>query len=278
MDLQKKWQDSEFVAFDIETSGGYPVGDDIIEFGAVKWRGGVEIARLEFLCKPRKLMTDFIIGIHGITNSMLIEKKPFSEHLAEVREFIGESVLIAHHAPFDMGFLSWEFEQQKIAYPNNPILCSSLLARKLIRETPNHKLQTLIKFLQIEGGTAHRALADASACFQVSLECFRRAGPDFTIAQLQKIQHKSLDWKKFCIIDEEASNVEDLRQICAAISSDLRIRMVYAGGTRRGEFRLVKPTGIVRNPDGDYLYGLCMIDGVSKRFYLDKISSASLQK
>ena len=57
--LKSKISDLTLVAFDTETTGPYPVKDDIVEFGAVKWKNGEEVDRIEFLFKPKNKMTDF---------------------------------------------------------------------------------------------------------------------------------------------------------------------------------------------------------------------------
>ena len=74
MNLNLPLNQYTYIAFDTETSGAYPVGYDIVEFGAIKYHHGQEIGKLQFLLKPREKMSDFIIGIHGITNEMVVAK------------------------------------------------------------------------------------------------------------------------------------------------------------------------------------------------------------
>jgi DNA polymerase-3 subunit epsilon len=105
-----KWKDQTFVAFDTETSGAYPLGADVVEFGAVKWQNGEVIGEYQTLLKPREKMSDFIIGIHGITNEMVADAPTMDQKVSEILEFLGSSVLMAHHAPFDLGFMAIEFE------------------------------------------------------------------------------------------------------------------------------------------------------------------------
>lgn len=273
MDLNLPLSEYTYVAFDTETSGAYPIGHDVVEFGAVKWYKGQEVGRLQFLFKPREPMTDFIIGIHGITNAMVAEAPALSSHIQEIRDFFRDAVVMAHHAPFDLGFMAIEFEKAGLSLPTEPVLCTSLLSRKWIHGVENHRLQTLVKVLGLEGGQAHRAYDDAKACLQVGLACFEKMGPAMTLAGAIKSQFKPMWWKDFSLA--QISN-ESVRNIIQAIQLKKNIDLLYEGGSRKGETRKVKPIGIVRNPDGDYLYAECLTENTPKRYYLSRVSDAQV--
>lgn len=269
MKLDLPLSEYTYVAFDTETSGAYPIGHDIVEFGAVKWYQGQEVGRLQFLLKPRELMSDFIIGIHGITNAMVENAPSIQEKIMEIHEFLKGAVVMAHHAPFDMGFLSVDFEHARLPLPAEPALCTSLLSRKWISGVENHKLQTLVKHLGIDGGQAHRAYDDAKACLQVGLECFKLMGENKTLADAIASQGKSLMWKDYGLLH---AGTVSLQTIINAIHSKKDVEMVYKGGSQKGEIRRVTPIGIVRNPDGDYLMAFCHRDKTNKRYYLNRIA------
>lgn len=265
--------DHQLVAFDLETSGAYPLGADIVEFAAVKWSGGQVIDTYQTLIKPPKPMGAFIIGIHGITNEMVESAPTISEKIHEIRAFISGSVVMAHHAPFDLGFMTHEFERAGMMIPNDPVVCTSLLSRAVIPESPNHKLQTLIQFLKLQQGKAHRALDDSQACLELALRCFERLGPAATLKQVQDKVGKSLDWVNFSL---SIAATEKIKTITEALRRGLPLDIVYNGGTLKGKVRRVSPEGIVRNPDGDYMMAQCHIDRMSKRFYLPKIQDLSV--
>lgn len=273
MNLDLPWTESTFIAFDTETSGGYPVGCDVVEFGAIKWKDGQEIDSYQVLIKPREKMSDFIITIHGITNEMVAQAPDMSQVAQKIRDFFRDGVGLAHHAPFDLGFLTFEFERNRISLPSEPTLCTSLLGRKLISGVENHKLQTLIKHLKIESGAAHRALDDARACLAVGIECFRRAGEKQTLRQLMSLQGMALWWRDFSLL---AVTDPKIQVLVEATQKKLTVEMIYSKGSKRGERRLVKPLGLVRNPEGDYLMGLCLIDNTQKRFYMKAIEDVQL--
>ncbi|WP_413943343.1 exonuclease domain-containing protein [Bdellovibrio sp. HCB-162] len=273
MNLDLPLNEYTYVAFDTETSGAYPVGHDIVEFGAVKWYKGKEVDRLQFLLRPRELMSDFIIGIHGITNDMVKDAPLMSEKIHEIHAFFKDSVVMAHHAPFDMGFVSIDFEKARLPLPTEPALCTSLLSRKWIHGVENHKLQTLVKHMAIDGGQAHRAYDDAKACLHVALGCFQKMGEEMTLAGAIKSQGKNLWWKDYSLM---FSTNNQLKNLIEATQNKKDIDMIYQGGSAKGETRRLTPIGIVRNPDGDYLQAFCHKDQTAKRYYLTRISDVAI--
>lgn len=273
MDLSRPWSEYTFVAFDTETSGAYPLGADIVEFGAVKWKNGKIVDEFQTLLKPNFEMTPFIITIHGITNEMVANAPKMSEKILEISEFLKDSVVLAHHAPFDMGFLTADYEKNKLPLPTVPVVCTSLLSRNVIKESPNHKLQTLIKFLNLNQGAAHRALDDAKACLEVALECFKRMGPDTSLEQIQKKVGKPLIWSNYLLFSNRNQNYNQMTQ---AILEHKDVDIVYHGGSLPGKSRRISPIGIVRNPDGDYVMAVCHIDRAQKRFYFDKMKDVAI--
>lgn len=272
-DLDRPWTEYEFVAFDTETSGAYPLESEVVEFGAVKWKGGKEIASYQTLLKPSEPMTDFIIGIHGITNQMVADAPKMSEKVAEIRQFLDGAVTMAHHAPFDLGFMALDFEKAQLPFPQEPVICTSLLSRKIITESANHKLQTLIGVLGLDRGTAHRALDDARACLYVGLECMKRMGEKATLAEVLKVVEKDLRWEKYRALRSSNGMID---KVVECLQKKLSMDIVYEGGKVKNETRRITPVGLVRNPDGDYMMALCHRDAARKRFYIQKIKDASI--
>lgn len=269
-ELELNWQEATFVAFDTETTGAYPVGSEIVEFGAVKWKNGQIIDELSLLLKPREKMSEFIMGIHGISNEMVENAPLMIDEIDKILNFLKGSILIAHHAPFDMGFLQFDIERFKKSELSNLVICSSLLSRKFITGVENHKLQTLVKFLGIDGGSAHRAKDDAQACLYVALNCFEKLG-NVKVRDILKHIHKDLNWKRYRLSGQ--SMKIDLMIEGAFYRKNIEIS--YEKG-RSVDVRKVFPLGLVRNPDGDYLQAICGRDHQSKRFYFDKIKDVQV--
>lgn len=266
-DKNKSFSEYPLIAFDTETSGAYPIESEIIELGAVKWFKGEVIGKFQTLLKPAKPLQADNIRIHGITNEMVTDAPLMSTKINEFCEFIDGSILMAHHAPFDLGFLTLDIERAGLMFPNNVHLCTSLLSRALL-PTTNHKLQTLIKELHLEGGAAHRAYDDAYACLQVFLKCIEKLDVEVLISRLLEVQKKEISWNKYRIF---SSGDQKLLNLAKACQEQRSMKIVYEGGQSKRQPRPIKPLGIVRNPDGDYVYSECGLDLQKKRFYLDKI-------
>lgn len=262
-------KDLTLVAFDLETSGAYPLDSDICEIAAVKWNNGKIIDTFQTLVKPRHPMSDFIITIHGITNEMVSEAPTIDQVIHRFHVFVSDAVMVAHHAPFDIGFLAYEFEKKGLMFPSYPVLCSSLLSRKLFPESTNHKLQTLVEFFNLEKGTAHRALDDSKSCLDVTLKCFEKFGFDKSLESLYKLQEVKLEWKNFSLYEFQNSSIGN-----AIVSAILAKRDLQLSYRTKSDQRTVKPIGIVRNPDGDYLVAMQPPETQQKRFYLTRIVHA----
>ena len=260
------------VAFDTETSGAYAIESEVIELGAVKWKNGKVVDKFNVLLKPSKPLTPENIGIHGITNEMLVGASDMSSEILKFCNFIQDSVLVAHHAPFDLGFVAIAIEANNLNWPRTLNLCSSLLSRALL-PTTNHKLQTLIKELNLIGGEAHRAYDDSYACLQVLFKCIDKLEPEATLKRLIDIQKKNLNWNNYQVLSLRDQKIKSLVQ---AMQKQESINIVYEGGQTKNKTRPIKPIGIVRNPDGDYIMAECGLDLKRKRFYLDKIKEVEL--
>jgi DNA polymerase-3 subunit epsilon len=218
-------------------------------------------------------MTDFIIGIHGISNEMVADAPKMSEKIQEIKQFCEGAVLLAHHAPFDLGFLAVEFEANHVKPPESVTICTSLLARKMIPESVNHKLQTLIKLLNIDGGQAHRALDDARACLHVGLECMNRLGPLTPLSEVMHKVGKDLSWRNYEVLNSAHLTI---KKVVEALKQKKSLDIFYEGGSQLKQTRRITPIGLVRNPDGDYVMALCHRDNNHKRFYINKIKDISV--
>ncbi len=265
--LNDSWTNYPLVAFDTETSGAYAIESEVIELGAVKWFNGQIVDRFQTLLKPKKLLTEENIRIHGISNEMVANAPLMSDKIHDFYQFINGSVLLAHHAPFDLGFLAIAFEIHNVQFPKTLNVCSSLLARALLTTT-NHKLQTLIKELRLTGGEAHRAYDDAYACMQVFFKCMEKIAPDERLSRILEVQNKNLDWNNYAV---NRSGSKVLEALFIASSQQKELQISYLSGQTKGKPRKITPLGIVRNPDGDYINAFCHIDNQRKRFYIDKI-------
>lgn len=270
-----------FVAFDIETSGAYPLNAEIVEIAGVKFQGDKILGEFQSLVRPRKPMSAFIIGIHGITNEMVAEAPTIETVLPQFLDFLGEAVGVAHHAPFDMGFIAAQAEMSGHSLPLRPACCTSLLARDVLPEMPNHKLQTLIQELNLHRGQAHRALDDTRACAELFQAVVRRVmqqtrTQQLPLATLYGKQGGPIPWSRFSIANFAGTPVGGA--VVEAIRRQVPLAIVYMSGSMKGKSREVYPQGLVRSLDGDFMVAVDPLDTEAKpkRFYINKIKSASV--
>lgn len=158
------------VVFDFETTGLSPnMGDRPIEIGAVRIENGVLTDRFQALMNPGVRVNSFIENFTGISNSMLIDAEPCAQVMNQFCDFIGDANLVAHNASFDKKFLDCELQKISRHY-GGQVSCSMLLSRRILYHAPNHKLGTLVNYLNIEAkGDFHRALYDAEMTAKVWL-------------------------------------------------------------------------------------------------------------
>ncbi|MCU1593223.1 MAG: polymerase epsilon subunit [Frankiales bacterium] len=162
-------RDTVFVVVDLETTGGSHRDCAITEIGAVKVCGGEVLGEFQTLVNPSQAIPPFIAVLTGITDSMVASAPRIGEALPSFLEFARGCVLVAHNAPFDLGFLRAGCEQLGIPWPRAESLDTAVLARRVLTrdEAPNCKLSTLARLFRAGTTPDHRALHDARATVDV---------------------------------------------------------------------------------------------------------------
>lgn len=162
--------DSSFVVFDIETTGLSASGDNIIEIGAVKVENGKITGRYSSFVNPGVHIPENITQITSITDDMVADAPGIESVLGEFLEFSANSVLVAHNANFDVGFMrlaAAKFNREfDFCYLDTLELC-----RGLFPDQKRHGLAAMVKKLNIELAHHHRAVDDAEATAHVFIHC-----------------------------------------------------------------------------------------------------------
>jgi DNA polymerase-3 subunit epsilon len=168
-----------FVVVDLETTGGSANDSAITEIGAVKVRGGEVLGEFQTLVDPGGPVPPYIQVLTGITTAMLVGAPPIEEVLPSFLEFARGAVLVAHNAPFDVGFLKAAAARTDRAWPGFRVVDTVRLARRVVTrdEAPNHRLGTLAALFHAQVTPNHRALADARATVDVLHALFGRLAP-----------------------------------------------------------------------------------------------------
>jgi DNA polymerase-3 subunit epsilon len=162
-------RDVTFVVVDLETTGGSPASAQITEIGAVKVRGGEILGEFQSLVDPGVPIPPFISVLTGITDTMVASAPRLGGILPAFLEFCGDAVLVAHNAPFDMGFLKAACAATGQRWPAPKVVDTARLARQVVTrdEAPNCKLGTLARVFHATTVPDHRALSDARATVDV---------------------------------------------------------------------------------------------------------------
>jgi DNA polymerase-3 subunit epsilon len=189
-ELGRNLRDVTFCVVDLETTGGSAsAGSMITEVGAVKVRGGEVLGEFQTLVNPHQAIPPFIAVLTGITDSMVATAPRIEQVLPQFLEFAQGCVLVAHNAPFDVGFLRHFAEQQGRPWPRFEVLDTAKLARRVITrdDAPNCKLSSLAIAFGATTTPNHRALSDARATVDVLHGLMGRLG-NLGVHTLEELQ------------------------------------------------------------------------------------------
>lgn len=163
-DLGTPLAEVTFCVLDLETTGGDRNSDMITEVGAVKVRGGECVGTFQTLVNPGRAIPPQITVLTGLTDALVAPAPRIESVLPSLLSFLGDSVLVAHNAGFDVGFIRAALTRAERPPWNGTVVDTVPLARRLLRdEVPNCRLGTLARHLRLGHQPTHRALDDALA-------------------------------------------------------------------------------------------------------------------
>ena len=191
---QKTLAEITFIVLDLETTGASPQhGCGITEIGAIAVRGGEVLGEFSTFVNPQVPLPDYITNLTGITDDMLVDAPLIDEVFPALIKFIDrhEDIhLVAHNAPFDIGFLKAAATSLSIDWPKYEVIDTVKLARRVIdrSEIMNYKLGTLSQFFDTKALPNHRALDDVKTTVEVLHRLIERlAGfKVFSISEFKK--------------------------------------------------------------------------------------------
>jgi DNA polymerase-3 subunit epsilon len=192
-----------FTAFDLETTGLDPKQDRIVEIGALKFDNRGPLSRFSVLINPGIPMPEAAGRVNNITDEMLRGKPSLDEVFPDFIGFIRDTILIAHNAPFDCGFINEKLKERfdrtkkgeedpaqgsllddpgeeaegekywKAPFPSlsNQIINTLIYAKEAFPGRYKYNLQDLAQSLGIGSVDAHRAEDDARVCMEIFVKC-----------------------------------------------------------------------------------------------------------
>ena len=282
--------DLEFVAFDLETTGCVAAGDAVVEVGAVRfgWDGGVIDGRgatFQSLVNPRRRIPPNVIRVHGITDADVAEAPPVEDVLPGFVDFLGDpagTVLMAHNARFDMGFVGAALYRGGFDAPPHAVVDTVRLSRKRMPRADGHSLRKIARRFGVAETTDHRGLSDSLVLRDVFLHLAHRPPAVRTFGQLDALcgcgplrseipTPGPTTGRRWPARRSAPAGTTEEARLTAAIALRRSVRIVYDGGTKGAGRRDVTPRDLVRRGGDLYLLAWCHADGREKRYRMDRI-------
>ncbi len=166
--------DTEYCVFDLETTGISHITEKITEVGIIKIKNGEVIDTFECFVNPEKPIPEEVVAVTHITDDMVKDAETIDKVMPKVLEFMGDSVLVAHNADFDIGFMKYNCEKLGLTLENSHI-DTLRLAKAIFPEFTKYKLGIIADKLGIKVDVAHRALDDVKTLVAVFKEMIERA-------------------------------------------------------------------------------------------------------
>lgn len=156
-------KEATYVVFDVETTGLSAVNNDLIQIAASKMYKGNIIEQFDEFIDPGHPLSSFTTELTGITDQHLQGAKPLKHVLEEFQTFCQDTVLVAHNATFDVGFMNANYERHGLPLITQPVIDTLEFARNLYPEYKRHGLGPLTKRFQVSLEHHHMANYDAEA-------------------------------------------------------------------------------------------------------------------
>lgn len=190
--------DDTYVVFDIETTGLSKEKEMITEIGAVKVADGKIIDRFSTFVNPQRRISAEITKLTGITDDMVKDAPTIENVLPEFLKFCEDTVLVAHNASFDTGFIRIAAERAGLGELHHTVVDTLELARALLPELNKHKLDIVCEYLGVTLNGHHRAVNDAEATAEVFIKFLDMLAEKkiFTLDEINVLASRTVNYKK----------------------------------------------------------------------------------
>jgi DNA polymerase-3 subunit epsilon len=262
-----------FVFLDTETTGLSPrFGDRMVEIALARFRGDVMENFFTTLLNPERSISPGASRIHGITERDVIHAPRFRDIAAQVRAELEGAVIVAHNAPFDLGFVGTELEYARASLPPIWALDTVLLLRRHFSFRSN-ALQRVADALGIERSTMHRALADVlttRAVFEYIVEELR----PHTLGELLELQGGTIEWRNPGA-REELTLPPALEE---ALRSHRKLFLRYVDEFGAKSERWVSVVNVHARKEYIYLRAHCHLRDAERYFRLDRVLEMQVEE
>ncbi len=156
-------QSLKFCVIDLETTGGNPETEKIIEIGMVKIENRRIAEERSFLINPQKEIPDFVQKLTGIRRADVEHSPRIEEVIDEIVAYIGSDILVAHNTSFDIPFLNGVLKKLQRPTLDNKVICTNIMTKYMIPDIMSSNLNYMSQIFGIAHSQAHRAIEDARA-------------------------------------------------------------------------------------------------------------------
>jgi DNA polymerase III epsilon subunit family exonuclease len=257
-----------FVFLDTETTGLSPhFGDRIVEIAVVRFRGDAMENFYTSLVNPDRTISPGASRIHGITNADVADAPRFWQIAPHVRDELRDAVLVAHNAPFDMGFVSNEFRLCRENCPDNIVLDTLQFLRRYFT-FPSNSLPRVAEALGLPTDRSHRALADVLTTREVFMfilaELAMRGAR--TLGDLLAFQGGAVAWRP-----RETVEIPLPPALDEALRTQRRLYLRYVDEYGSQTERWVSPRNVSARSEYIYLHAYCYMRNAERHFRLDRV-------
>ena len=258
-----------FAFLDVETTGLDPVsGDKICEIAVIKTVGGQIADEFVTLVNPGRNIPERAVSIHGITQTMVNQAPLFREIANYLLDFLNDTVIVAHNAKFDLGFLRIELNNLNLALPESQVIDTLGIARRYY-EFPSNSLGDIARYIGLPIDEQHRALADVRTTkdiFEFFLKDLDRRGIRLKrLKDILKLQGQSVELKT----SNELVLPTEIEQ---ALRDKSKLEIKYLSAYKEEtSTRVIEPLEISVSKANTYILAYCHLRKERCTFRLDRI-------
>lgn len=181
--------DANFIVIDVETTGGNPSLNRIMDIACVTTNSGMAVEKFESLINPHQFIPIYIQKMTRISNEMVYSAPDAWEVLPIVQNILNKdnAVFVAHNVNFDYKFVKEAFKQNDILFPKIEKLCTVKLSRRLLKKEMKKNVGALADYFGIKISQRHRAMGDADATSKILCELLSIAEDEHSIQSLEEL-------------------------------------------------------------------------------------------
>ena len=257
-----------FVSFDIETTGFSPIKDRIVEIGAVKFQNQKIIDTFQELIDPKMPISPGATAVNGITDDMVLGKPTIDEILPRFNSFLRRNIPVAHNAPFDVGFLSYDISRLNLEASDRPVLDTCAIPKRVFPSFFSYSLENLAYALNIKSRIFHRALADSEVCMKLFLKCILNMGDPGQITLKDVL---SVNGPALCLRTGEITFEVPFMPLKEALETGDSIGIIYQDARGSVTTRRIVPLSVGLFRGITMVEAFCSLRQDKRNFRLDRI-------